>query len=488
MGPRSPRGRRRRTGAGVPTSADSPPERNNASLYLYYSDGTDERSRPCRSPSSPEHPEASDGALARALAERRLEPRARRPRAPTTSKQVVAELADRTTVVGVAGDVADPATATSSCAGRSSSATSPAREQRQRARARPRSRRSPSTRSTPSSDVYRVNVVAPLALVQRALPALRASGGTIVNVTSDAAVEGYEGWGGYGSSKAALEQLTNVLAAEEPEPAGPPVRSRRHAHPDAPGGVPRRGHLRPARARGAAVPALLRLVEGGPPSGRYRVERPPGRGDAVRPRPSRSSTPGGSGCASTCRPSSRPTSRPRPGACAATACACSSPTGDRLTDTTFAPHRRAPRAGRPRGRQHVGHHPGGGRRHRGRRHPARAAPVLRPRRRAVGGRAPPARRARRTGRWVGSAAPATSSPCAAAPGRRCSAATGGGRLWTARLDVGRPVLDWLAGHGRPIRYGYVPHPWPLDDLPERLRRPAGQRRDAERGPAVHAPR
>ena len=64
--------------------------------------------------------------------------------------------------------------------------------------------------------MYRVNVVAPLALVQRALPALRASGGTIVNVTSDAAVEGYEGWGGYGSSKAALEQLTNVLAAEEP--------------------------------------------------------------------------------------------------------------------------------------------------------------------------------------------------------------------------------------------------------------------------------
>ena len=63
--------------------------------------------------------------------------------------------------------------------------------------------------------VYRVNVAAPLALVQLALPVLR-PGARILNVTSDAAVEPYEGWGGYGSSKAALEQLTNVLAAEHP--------------------------------------------------------------------------------------------------------------------------------------------------------------------------------------------------------------------------------------------------------------------------------
>src|SRR5580765_3705131 len=64
--------------------------------------------------------------------------------------------------------------------------------------------------------VYRTNVIAPLALVQRALPALLAAHGAVVNVTSDAAVEGYEGWGGYGSSKAALEQVSNVLAAEQP--------------------------------------------------------------------------------------------------------------------------------------------------------------------------------------------------------------------------------------------------------------------------------
>ena len=65
--------------------------------------------------------------------------------------------------------------------------------------------------------VYRVNVIAPLGLIHEALPLLRASNGAVLNITSDAAVEGYEGWGGYGSSKAALEQLSNVLAAEEPQ-------------------------------------------------------------------------------------------------------------------------------------------------------------------------------------------------------------------------------------------------------------------------------
>jgi NAD(P)-dependent dehydrogenase (short-subunit alcohol dehydrogenase family) len=65
-------------------------------------------------------------------------------------------------------------------------------------------------------DVYEVNVVAPLALVQSALPLLRRSGGVVVAISSDAAVESYEGWGGYGSSKAALDQLHRVLAAEEP--------------------------------------------------------------------------------------------------------------------------------------------------------------------------------------------------------------------------------------------------------------------------------
>ncbi|MGP3936169.1 SDR family oxidoreductase [Nonomuraea sp. KM88] len=61
------------------------------------------------------------------------------------------------------------------------------------------------------------NVIAPLALIQATLPALRAAQGAVVNVTSDAATGPYEGWGGYGATKAALEQLSNVLAAEEPE-------------------------------------------------------------------------------------------------------------------------------------------------------------------------------------------------------------------------------------------------------------------------------
>src|SRR5438093_1562523 len=64
--------------------------------------------------------------------------------------------------------------------------------------------------------VYRTNVIAPLAITQLVLPALRASSGIVVNVSSDAGVESYEGWGGYGSSKAALDRLTSVLAVEQP--------------------------------------------------------------------------------------------------------------------------------------------------------------------------------------------------------------------------------------------------------------------------------
>ncbi|WP_049571060.1 SDR family NAD(P)-dependent oxidoreductase [Nonomuraea sp. SBT364] len=61
------------------------------------------------------------------------------------------------------------------------------------------------------------NVTAPLALLQATLPALRARRGAVVNLSSDAATGAYEGWGGYGATKAALDQLSNVLAAEEPD-------------------------------------------------------------------------------------------------------------------------------------------------------------------------------------------------------------------------------------------------------------------------------
>src|SRR4051812_23150264 len=64
--------------------------------------------------------------------------------------------------------------------------------------------------------VYATNVVAPLALMQLLTPALLRSDGAVINISSDAAVEAYEGWGGYGSAKAALDQLTAIFAAEQP--------------------------------------------------------------------------------------------------------------------------------------------------------------------------------------------------------------------------------------------------------------------------------
>jgi NAD(P)-dependent dehydrogenase (short-subunit alcohol dehydrogenase family) len=64
--------------------------------------------------------------------------------------------------------------------------------------------------------LFRVNVLAPLALIRLVLPSLVASSGVVVNISSDAAVEAYPGWGGYGAAKAALEHLGAVLAAEQP--------------------------------------------------------------------------------------------------------------------------------------------------------------------------------------------------------------------------------------------------------------------------------
>jgi len=62
--------------------------------------------------------------------------------------------------------------------------------------------------------VLEVNLVAPLALVQDLLPLLRARGGLVVNVISDAAHGGYPGWGAYGASKAGLELVSKTLARE----------------------------------------------------------------------------------------------------------------------------------------------------------------------------------------------------------------------------------------------------------------------------------
>lgn len=115
--------------------------------------------------------------------------------------------------------------------------------------------------------VYAVNVLAPLALIQLALPRLP-DGGCVIDVTSDAAVEAYPGWGGYGSSKAALDQLTAILAAEHPRLrvyAVDPGDMRTRMHEEAFPGEDISDRPLPEER----VPGLLALVRGGRPSGRY---------------------------------------------------------------------------------------------------------------------------------------------------------------------------------------------------------------------------
>jgi NAD(P)-dependent dehydrogenase (short-subunit alcohol dehydrogenase family) len=115
--------------------------------------------------------------------------------------------------------------------------------------------------------VYQTNLFAPLALIQAALPALIDNAGAIVNLTSDAAVEPYPGWGGYGSSKAALDQLSAVLAAEG---SGVPVYAfdmRTEMQQAAFPGEDISDRAEPE----AKVPALLRLLDSRPAAGRYRA-------------------------------------------------------------------------------------------------------------------------------------------------------------------------------------------------------------------------
>ncbi|MFD5228419.1 SDR family NAD(P)-dependent oxidoreductase [Streptomyces qaidamensis] len=113
-----------------------------------------------------------------------------------------------------------------------------------------------------------VNLVAGLGLVQEALPLLRASrAGTVVAVSSDAAAEAYETWGGYGASKAALDHLVAVLAVEEPglrvwavDPGDMETDLYAAAVPD---------DLEPRPEPAAVVPGFLWLLDERPASGRY---------------------------------------------------------------------------------------------------------------------------------------------------------------------------------------------------------------------------
>lgn len=129
-------------------------------------------------------------------------------------------------------------------------------------------------------DVYSVNVYAPLRLTQLLLPGLR-RGGRIVFVTSDASVEAYEGWGGYGSSKAALDHIAAVLAVEHPElsvyavdPGDMNTRMHQEAFPGE--------DISDRPPPEASVPGLRELLTGGRPSGRYQARALAAPVEAVR--------------------------------------------------------------------------------------------------------------------------------------------------------------------------------------------------------------
>jgi NAD(P)-dependent dehydrogenase (short-subunit alcohol dehydrogenase family) len=117
---------------------------------------------------------------------------------------------------------------------------------------------------------FETNVVAPVALVQLFLPALRERGGAVLNITSDAATEPYTGWGGYGAAKAALEQASNVLAAEEPSVRvwwTDPGDLRTDMHQAAFPGEDISDRPLPE----SVIPAFVRMITERMPSGRYRA-------------------------------------------------------------------------------------------------------------------------------------------------------------------------------------------------------------------------
>jgi NAD(P)-dependent dehydrogenase (short-subunit alcohol dehydrogenase family) len=210
-------------------------------------------------------------ALAEGLAERGwtlvLDARGRVELASVTN-----ELAEATRVVSVAGDVADPAHR-QELADRVAGLGGLDLLVNNASRLGPSPQ--PVLRDYPLEElrrVYEVDVFAPLALCQALLPVLEASpdGGTVVNLSSDAAVEAYPGWGGYGSAKAALDQWSAVLAAEHPGLrvyAFDPGDMRTDMHQLAFPGEDISDRPEPT----TVVPALLHLLGERPDSGRYRA-------------------------------------------------------------------------------------------------------------------------------------------------------------------------------------------------------------------------
>jgi NAD(P)-dependent dehydrogenase (short-subunit alcohol dehydrogenase family) len=182
----------------------------------------------------------------------------------------VARLATRTTVVGVAGDVADAGHRAELV--RAAASLGPVRLLVNNASTLGASPLPALDAIEPDTflRILEVNVVAPFALV-RDLGELLEEHATVVNVTSDAAVEAYPGWGGYGASKAALEHGSRVLAAERPDLRVllvDPGDMRTEMHQDAFPGEDISDRPDP----GSRAPALLALVVGDHPSGRYEAK------------------------------------------------------------------------------------------------------------------------------------------------------------------------------------------------------------------------
>ncbi|WP_329570243.1 SDR family NAD(P)-dependent oxidoreductase [Kitasatospora sp. NBC_01266] len=119
-------------------------------------------------------------------------------------------------------------------------------------------------------ETFEVNALAPIALTQLLLPQLRRHAGAVLNISSDAAVEAYPGWGGYGAAKAALDHASAVLAEEEPrlrvwavDPGDLRTRLHQQAFPDA--------DLSELPLPSSVIPAFRTLWRDRPASGRYRA-------------------------------------------------------------------------------------------------------------------------------------------------------------------------------------------------------------------------
>ena len=184
-------------------------------------------------------------------------------------KSAAAELAGLSTVVAVPGDVSDPAHRQALAeAARAAGGLDAVVNNASILGPSPQ----PALLDYPLAwleQVYRVNVVAPLGLLQAVRSELK-PGAAIVNITSDAGIEAYPGWGGYGSSKAALEQLSAILAAEHPEWRVywvDPGDMRTQMHQEAFPGEDISDRPLPE----VSVPGLVALIEGTLPSGRYQA-------------------------------------------------------------------------------------------------------------------------------------------------------------------------------------------------------------------------